>query len=126
MKRSTEITGDLKMLDGIADDKVNTLVLIRANPPFDLKDGFYKLRDIEFEFVNDTKGLLMIILKKILTIDPARSIQDFVIDGLNQVLHASGIPKEKHLKWPIPFEIAVRWNTAQGTVAEATSKIIRD
>lgn len=91
-----------------------------------MKDGFYKIRDIDFEFCNDPQGLLTITPKKILTIDPASSIPDFVIDSLNQVLHESGIPKEKHLKWPIPFEICVLWNSKDGNIAEATIKSVEE
>jgi len=119
IKITTKIEGNLEKLKEMADEEINTLVLLRAKPPFQLKDGFYRIDDIDFEFYNDPQGLLVIVLQKILADDPENTIPKFMINSLNEVCSKSGVPKEQHLKWPIPFQISVLWNSKDGNVARA-------
>ena len=95
-------------------------MLLRDSRPYNLKDGIYFIRDIRFRFVKDHQGLLTITRKKILTIDPASSIPDFLIESINQVCIECGIPEDQHLKWPVLIEIYVRWNYKESTVATAS------
>lgn len=125
MQIKTDIVGDWKKLENYPENEITTLVLLKANPPFNLKPGFYKIDDIDYEFDNDPKGLLIIIGKKILTVDPASSIPDFVIKALNNVLDKSGISEDKHLRWPMPFPISVLWNAKEGNVASANITVQR-
>lgn len=126
MKIKTDLTGDWKKLEEMPENQITTLVLLRANPPFKLIPGFYKVRDIDYEFDNDSKGLLTITPRKILTIDPAISIPDFVIESLNEVASKSGIPKQQHLRWPLPFQISVLWNSKDGNIAQANITPLRE
>ena len=119
MKISTSLDGNLEMLDGLPEDSVITKVLLQAKPPFNLKDGFYKLDNLEFEFYDDPQGLLTITNKKILNIDPATNIPEFVVESLNIVLSESGVPKEQFLKQPIPFDIFVLWIHDENLIAKA-------
>jgi hypothetical protein len=95
-------------------------VLLRDSNPYNLKDGIYFVRDNRFRFVNDHQGLLTITRKKILTIDPASSIPEFLIESLNQVCIESGIPEDQHLKWPVLIEIYVRWKYKETIIATAS------